>query len=318
MSQVWTAFEHRIWKVFCEHGIEKSERCILAVSGGLDSMVLLQLFRRLCPQMKLTVAYYHHGLSADSPDIQTQYRSSAQKFITDVVTSMNAESITLATGMSPIELKSEQEMRTARWDFLKGLRRKNEVIATGHHQDDHLETILLKLIRGTSADGVGGFIVWNGDVFRPLLNETKVELLRYARERGVKYLEDPSNSEDKYLRNWLRNRWLPDLESRVPGGTANLAQSLFKITAAAAERPGLAHIFDSQDEPRIDRNWWLTLSRAEQLRVLAIFLKKHQIYSFTSGHLEEIHKRLDKNQKDITFELLGRKWVINASQIMLQ
>jgi len=58
--------------------------------------------------------------------------------------------------------------------------------------------------------------------------------------------------------------------------------------------------------------------QSDQLRGLALFLKSHQIHNFTSGQLEEIKKRLDNNQKDITFEILGKKWVINASQIMLR
>ena len=317
MSSAWTAFEHHVWAFFKEHDLSDHNEFLLAVSGGLDSMVLLELFARLKPQAQIRVAYYHHGFSDDK--IHQSYRDQARTVVKKYVENLNRDNFLFISGESESILQSEDEMRKARWAFLRGLEREKELLVTAHHLDDHLETMLLKLIRGTSIDGLTAFKMWNGDIFRPLLSETKVGIAAYAEERGLDWVEDPSNQEQHYLRNWIREKWLKDLNQKVPSGSQNLARSLFKIAAVSLESPSLElELTGDSQSVSLRRQWFMSLSKTDQLRALALFLKKHQIYQFTTGQLEEIRKRLDKNQKDLTFEILGRKWVINASQIMLQ
>jgi hypothetical protein len=98
-----------------------------------------------------------------------------------------------------------------------------------------------------------------------------------------------------------------------------LAESLFRIASQLDSQAEFKLVFDTDSElPALSRAWYLTLSRADQSRALALYLKSRSISEFTSGQIEEIRKRLDKNQKDLIFEILGRKWVINATQIMLE
>ncbi|AGH95590.1 tRNA lysidine(34) synthetase TilS [Pseudobdellovibrio exovorus] len=320
-SSSWNSFEHKLWGHFKEFGVESSGSYVLAVSGGLDSMALLSVFSRLLPQAKVKVAYYHHGPS--EVESQNQYRQQALEHVRQKVDELSLSGYEFVTEGSQQALVSEQEMRDARWAFLNRLAQEGDgaVIVTGHHWGDHFETVLLKMIRGTSLEGVSAFKMWQKGIFRPLLNCTKDELMSYVRDRGFLWVEDPSNQDEDYLRNWLRENWLKSLEAKVTGGPDNLARSLFKIISSAESRGGLELVFAKESKESaegLSREWYLGLTKAEQLTAIALFLKKHQIYQFTSGQLEEIRKRLDKNQKDFTFELLRRKWVINASQIMLQ
>ncbi len=313
----WTDLEHQSWRQLKELGLSEHNNFVLAISGGLDSMVLLEVFARVKPAAQLKVAYFHHGSCMS--DSQKSHRDRAQELVQKKVFSLNKHNITFHTSRSETQLESEEEFRRARWEFLRGLKAANDVLVTAHHLDDHFETLLLKLLRGTALDGFTAFKMWNHDVFRPLLQHTKVELAAYAAERELTWEEDPSNGESHYLRNWVRDVWLKGLDEKIEGGSKNLAKSLMRVVQAADLSGSFELVFEPQGEEKaLGRIWYMSLIKANQLRALSLFLKRRQIFDFTGGHLDEIRKRLDKNQKDITFELLGRKWVINASQIMLE
>ena len=311
MSSNWSSFEHLIWKNLTAHNLVDQNHFLLAVSGGLDSMVLLELFLKLKPKAQLKVVYYHHGETADQ--IQLRFRNECEKLIREKMSDR------FYTEKSATELKSEEQFREARWNFINRIKEAQDVVVTAHHLDDKLETVLLKLIRGTSLDGVSQFKMWNGKVFRPLLNVSKKDILKYAETEKLKWLEDPSNQDTGYLRNWVREKWLVDLENYQNGTRENLAKSLFQIIETSTEGQEFDSDFASNsNENSMSREWYSLLSKGEQLRALAKLLKTNQIYDFSTGQLEEIRKRLDKNQKDLTFEILDRKWVINASQIVLK
>lgn len=317
MSEVWTGLEHKFWNIFRESELDSHDKFVLAVSGGHDSMVLLDVFLRLRPQAELRVAHYHHGPCGDQE--QEQFRRIALESVKQKIFEVNRPNVTFCTETSLLELNSEEQMRNSRWQFLKSLAKPGYVVVTAHHLDDRLETMLLKMIRGTALDGFLAFTIWNKEVFRPLLSSTKLELVEYAKLRGTSWVEDPSNKSENYLRNWIREKWLKELDNRVESGSKNLAKSLLKIAESSNENQTFElELMPNKDVFVLSRQWYVSLSGSDQLRALALFLKKHQIYTFTSGQLAEIRKRLDKNQKDIIFTLLGKKWVINASQIMLQ
>lgn len=301
----WGPFEHLIWKNFINCGLEGRERFVLPVSGGLDSMVLLHVVKKLKPAAVFKILHYHHG-SSRKPE-QQSYRNQVVEFL------QNRESVIVEKAVDL--LSSEQEMREARWSFIRRKAEPGEIILTGHHLDDRLETILLKLVRGSSLEGISAFQMWNGKLFRPLLNVSKLQLLDYAQINKLEWKEDPSNQDPAYLRNWLREVWLPQLEQRLAGGTKNMARSLLNIVDQSSQSRTFELVFEGE---AISRDWFKELENSEQLRALAQYLKLNGIISFSTGQLEEIRKRLDKNQKDITFELLGKKWVINAMQIMIR
>ena len=314
MPNQWGPFEHLIWKNFKASGLEVHDSFVLAVSGGLDSMVLLEVFMKIKRQARVKVCYFHHGDS--SRQDQQYYRDEAQKLVEHKISGLPGW--TFHVGKNALEMDGEEQLRNLRWDFLRKVQVLPEVLVTAHHLDDRLETMLLKLIRGTSLDGFSAFKMWNQDIFRPFLNVTKAELLEYAETNKLRWLEDPSNKDDLYLRNWLREKWLPELDERVPGGSKNMAKSLLSILNHSTDIQSFELIYAANDLSALSRPWYLSLSKESQVRALAVFLRNQKIFNFTSGQLEEIRKRLDKNQKDITFDLVGKKWVINAMQIMLQ
>lgn len=278
-------------------------------------MVLLQIFLQIKPAADLKVLHYHHGDSSEAEILA--FRDESLNRVRSAVESCGKKNVQFLSDRSTVELNSEEQFRDARTAFFKKTVDPEDVMVTAHHIDDRFETILLKMIRGTSMDGVRSFQMWNGQYFRPFLEILKSDLLEYARISDLQWAEDPTNERSDYLRNWVRRDWLEMLEKKVPGGRSNLARSLFKMIDSEDDRTFEESFLAALDGKGLSRQWYSLLSPHNQNRSLALFLKKHQVFEFTTGQLEEIRKRLDKNQKELTFEMFGRKWVINATQIVL-
>ncbi len=310
----WTDLEHSVWKVLKDAGLEQRSGYFLAVSGGADSTALLQIFNRIKPGAHLKVAYYHHGPSSDQT--QQVYRDKCLTFLENYC---NAKAnINFVSGRSDSELQTEAAMRSARWSFLREHSLPNEPIITAHHLDDWIETLTLKLIRGVGPEAFTAFKIWDGLILRPLLETTKDNIVAYSRMQNIKWCDDPSNNSDHHLRNWLRLKWFKLLDEKNPSGYENYSRSLLRLCQALDQNQTFAlQFFRNSPELGLDRLWYFSLTDQLQLKALALFLRHHSISNVTTGHLAEIQKRLDKNQKDITFTLAHVKWVINEVQIVV-
>lgn len=313
----WNNFEHEIWKNLKKHDLENRPDFILAVSGGLDSMALLQVMLALRPQVPMTVAYFHHGPTDNFE--QLKYRDNCENLIRQFVTNLNDSNIVFKSAKHPVKLNSEAEFRTARWSFLNSLRtHKEQPILTAHHLDDWVETLSLKLFRGVGPEGFSAFKTWDLQIYRPFLQIPKHELLAYAQEKEIPYLDDPSNASDQYLRNWLRHDFFPRLDEKIPSGYQNYSRSLLRLVQDLEAQEDIKLQYRTENyQSGLDRNWYDGLDDSRQLKALSGYLREKSIFDFTTGQLQEIKKRLDKNQKDLTFTIIRRKWVINATQIMI-
>ncbi len=313
----WNDFEHSIWKQLKSESLHERSEFILAISGGLDSMVLLQAMQKLKPQAQLVVAHFHHGES-DDPEIKT-YREQAMQMVKSYC---DTHKLKFFSGKSLDKLSSEDEFRQKRLHFFAQVKADfpQSVFVTAHHKDDLLETWLLKMIRGSGPEGLENFKFWNQQTLRPLLSFTKAEILYYAQTEGLTWLDDPSNQANDYLRNWLRNEWLKILADKVPGSIANLTNSFQRLIDEIKDddQTIVINYQNSSTKALFDRTEFLQLSHSDQFKTLAKALKGIGQRDFSQGQLEEIIKRLDKNQKDLIFSIAGVNWFINAEQVMLQ
>src|SRR5882672_395858 len=174
---------------------------VVAVSGGVDSMVLLDLVSQL-PVLSLVVAHFDHGVRPDSIEDRQLVEQTAKTYGLPFVYD------TAALGPSA----SEDAARRARYAFLHKVRTEQgaQGIILAHHQGDVVETMLLNLIRGTARRGLSS-LQSTSELVRPLLNNTKSELQQYAEQQGVAWREDSTNTDPKYLRNYLRQHIIPKL-----------------------------------------------------------------------------------------------------------
>ena len=169
-------------------------RYVVAVSGGVDSMVLLdQLYRQ--GQYELVVAHFDHGIRPDSAADARFVEATARTYGLPFV----SEREELGPGAS------EEKARRVRYEFLQRVAQEyGAEIMTAHHADDVIETIALNLQRGTGWRGLS--VLDRSSVVRPLLSRTKQQLYEYALEHRLEWVEDSTNSEDAYTRNRLRRR----------------------------------------------------------------------------------------------------------------
>jgi tRNA(Ile)-lysidine synthase len=176
---------------------------IIAVSGGVDSVVLLhKLMLVKPPHITYVVAHFDHGMRDDS--------KLDKKFVEKIA---NAYKLEVITGSAKLGRNaSEDEARNARYEFLRKIMKDNKAkaIITGHHQDDVLETMIVNILRGTSPRGLIGFTQPN--ILRPLINKTKLEIIKYAINNGLKWREDKTNKDLKYIRNYVRLKIIPKLK----------------------------------------------------------------------------------------------------------
>ncbi|MBY4675659.1 tRNA lysidine(34) synthetase TilS [Marinobacterium arenosum] len=185
-------------------------RWLIGHSGGLDSQVLLHLAARHIPRDRLLVVHVNHQLQA-AADYWVQF---CQR---------NAQRLKLAFHLetvSPVD-RSEQAARDARYAAFEQLLQAGDCLLLGHHADDQAETLLFRLLRGSGLTGLGGMPrqrpLGAGQLLRPLLDQPKSVLLQWAETARLDWVEDPSNRQLDYDRNYLRNEVMPRLAQRWPG-----------------------------------------------------------------------------------------------------
>lgn len=206
------------------------ERLVVGFSAGLDSSVLLDALAALPAEQRppLWAVHVHHGLQAgaDAWAAQAQAFAAARQVPIDILR------ITVPIGAS-LEAQARQARRQAWREVLQA----GDALILAHHRDDQVETVLFRLARGTGIDGLAAMRpVSRPDdlavpVWRPLLGTTRAELEAYARARGLSWIDDPSNTDPRYRRNWLRHELLPGFRAAMP----SLDSAVARLADQAAE-----------------------------------------------------------------------------------
>jgi len=213
--------------------IQEGEKILLGVSGGVDSMVLLDLFLRLKKEMPLDlgVGHFNHGLRGTQAD-------SDEQFVKDYCTKHGIPFYSSRGNVAEWaqkEKRSLEEMaRIFRYRFLHEIMYGNsyQKIALGHHADDQAETVLFHLIRGAGLRGISGMKPIQGVVIRPLLFATRNEIEAYANDREIPFCVDETNMDRRYARNFIRWEVLNPLKSRFGEG---VVRTICRIASASAE-----------------------------------------------------------------------------------
>lgn len=291
VSNPLLAFEHQVIRPL---GRREGRRWLLAVSGGVDSMVMLEVLFRWSRWLgaELAVAHVHHGRGG--PVKQTRFRDRAAKLVRARASELGLEFY--SNSPEKLNLRSESELREYRLGWLRRWAREGKFtrVAFAHHRDDLLETRLLRLIRGTGPSGLVAMRRARGKTLRPLLDCSRLEILDYARARKLKWAEDPSNRLTDSLRNWVRLEWVPLLEKRSPGASGALARSLGNLSVEGL-RPS----------PSICRKAMKNVTSSERERLVADYLRGLGLKNYGQSHVREILKRLETRQKNLSFQMLG-------------
>lgn len=208
-----------------------TDRILLAVSGGVDSMVMLDLFHHT--GFDVAVAHCNFQLRPEEAMIEETLVSGvcASKGVPFFVKHFNTTEYAAAKGLS-IQVAA----RELRYDFFEWVAGAHGFshIATAHHANDVVETVLLNLVRGTGIEGITGIPLTNGKVIRPMLFASREQIVAYASAQQIPWREDSSNQESHYSRNAIRNQVMPVLQSLNPNLEAGFQLTLERLQGTRA------------------------------------------------------------------------------------
>lgn len=275
----------------------------MAVSGGVDSMALLDLLSKLS-DVDLVVAHFNHGIRSDSGQDEALVTATAKGY------NLPLEVGRVRLGPSA----SEASARTARYEFLHQAKQKHQAVAiiTAHHQDDLIETAIINILRGTGPRGLVA-IANNQDIIRPLLHVPKPEILKYAKSSKLSWRDDPTNQDEKYLRNYVRKNLLVGLSAAqrqefldqinvVAGGQEEFDMTI-SLVAAQLEADG-----------QIDRQLFIGLPTELGRELVAFWLRRLGYRDFDKRNIERTQMFIKTALPGSRHNLGGGFWLVVGAQ----
>lgn len=191
--------------------LKKNTKMVLALSGGPDSVYLLHKLKN----HKVIAAHFNHKLRGSDSDLDQKFCKNLCK---KLKIEFETEDFDIKAYAKSKKMNLEEAAREKRYEFLHKIKEKHKAkyIITAHHADDNLETFLMNFLRGAGLNGLKSMQAINGDIFRPLLNTSKEEILKYLSRYKLKYRIDKTNNDTKLTRNKLRLEVIPKLKEIQP------------------------------------------------------------------------------------------------------
>lgn len=205
--------------------ISENAKVLVAVSGGIDSVVLFQVLRNL--GYDLSIAHCNFQLREEDSNLD-------EEFVKKLAKKNNVQFYVKRFELSGIKGSIQEIARDLRYGWFEEIKNANgyTVIAVGHHKEDSTETFLINLIRGTGISGLRGIKAKMDSVVRPLINCSRLQIKEYAERNKIQYRHDKSNNDTKYLRNKIRHEVLPmlnELNPRFNKGILDTMGNLFEV-----------------------------------------------------------------------------------------
>ena len=221
-------------KLFTDHVekerlFDRSDKVLLAVSGGIDSVVMADLFSKA--GYTFGIAHCNFQLRGKDSDSDEAFVQSLAEYYHVPIHRITFDTLAFAKSN---KLSVEEAARKLRYDFFDDTIQNNDYqfVATAHHLNDSIETFFINLIRGTGIAGLHGIVPKNGKIVRPLLPFTRQEITQYASENSLQYHEDYTNHETVFLRNKIRHKLVPLLKQISPQIEQTMRQNLLNIAEA--------------------------------------------------------------------------------------
>jgi len=290
------AFHKKIQSFSQRYGLwKRNSHILIGVSGGPDSMTLLHFFLFLREKYNLTlsVAHVNYALRGEESDQDEQL----------VRTYCKENNLSFFIHRPQCTRRDENFLRDIRFAFFSSLykNKKETLLALAHHQDDQVETILHRLLRGSGSRGLSGMLPKNNHIIRPFLSTPKKDLLDYCQDNAIPYRIDKTNKELFYTRNKIRNAILPFLEEYNP----NIRTTLTRTALLSAQdeeymEEELLRQFQphfSQDGVSFSLSQWDILPKALKTRALrqciTLVSEKKLLKNISFSLIEEIWNALE-------------------------
>lgn len=277
---------------------------LIAYSGGLDSTVLLHAVSKLQNELPfdLSAMHVHHGLNENA----NHWAIICEKTCADLEVPMSSIKVHIDENSG---LGIEATARHARYQALNAA--SADFICLGHHQDDQAETLLLQLARGAGVKGLAGMakIDMERRLLRPFLNVQRADLITYAQQHQLQWIEDESNTDIKFDRNFIRHNIIPAFSQQYANITKTLARSATHMAEANAMLDALAEldaalVLDAnQQYGALKLNILNTLSDARRGNLIRWWLANNQISMPSAALLAQISQQLKSKKSDAAIKV---------------
>ena len=272
--------------------IQPSQKVLLAVSGGMDSVVMCDLFSKA--KIDFVIAHCNFGLRGEESNEDEMFvkKLSIKYKVPFMVTTFQT-----ADFADTEKISTQMAARILRYEWFEKVRREQncDFIATAHHQNDVLETVLLNLTKGTGIAGLHGIRIKNGNVIRPLLFAEKETIFDYVVENQIIWREDSSNESNKYQRNLIRNEVVPLLKQINPNLENTMQHTVERIAAVEdifeQEIEMLRKQITWSDSQAVFVNYKAIQTLSQPVIKLSELLKP---YHFTYQQSQDIFEAFDK------------------------
>ena len=207
---------------------DQGAKVLVAVSGGVDSVVLAELMRRL--GLDFGIAHCNFQLRGNESEADADF---VKQLATDFGIDFHSKKFETSEYAEKHKVSVQMAARTLRYDWFEVVRFEGnyDVVVTAHHLDDSVETFFLNLVRGTGIRGLTGIQANRDHVIRPLLFARKEEILAFARQENLSFREDSSNADDHYHRNFIRHNVIPQLENMNPKFADSLQETMSRLAS---------------------------------------------------------------------------------------
>lgn len=284
------------------HLIEDSDRLLVGVSGGADSVCLLSVLQKLYGEKnQIFVLHIHHGVREDA-DLDAAY---VNNLCEKMQIPFYQENVDMEAYAKNMKISSEEAGRELRYQYFEEYAKRLECnkICVAHQVEDQAETVLFRLFRGTGIKGLCGMSPMRNHIIRPLLGITRAEIENYLKEEHIFYCEDSTNKEDIYTRNKIRHHIIPYAEEYINGNsckhiceTAQRLQLLWDYMKDKIDESYRECVISESLPEKIELNAELILSmhRAMRQEILLLCLEKLTYHKKDIGaeHIEQIEKLL--------------------------
>ncbi len=292
-------------------------RIYLAFSGGVDSVVLLQELLQFKSRYQIVLWHINHGLQPNAEQMQAFAEQQAEKYSLQ----LRLDHLNL----DPTAGNLEARARHQRYDLFAQAMTERDVLMTAHHMNDQAETLLLNLMRGSGPSGLSAIAdfreLGKGWLFRPLLNVTRAQIEHYAEQQNMSWVEDPSNQDLSFDRNFVRHQVLPKLLERWPAAL----QQLHRVSLVQQESDELHQQLARQDlqaarlerpfchYPCLSHQVLATLSEARQKNLIRFWLKQNNGASIGYKKMHELLTQLNSRADSMPL-LQGKQFQIRHFQ----
>ena len=291
--------EHALSIYIAENSLcNKKDKILLAVSGGIDSMVLMDLFHKLGFSIGVGHCNFQMRGNASDEDARFVAAKAANYEFTFHSTTFDTKAYAREH-----RLGIQEAARHLRYTWFSNIMEAHgyNLLAVAHHQDDQIETVFLNMLRGAGIFGLQGMKPKRDHIIRPLLFATKVEIRDYAKHHQITSREDASNLETIYRRNYLRNKLIPDIEARIPSFKRRMSENILVWQKSARLLSGLLNQeLELRRKTEGDHIILDTEKIEESLRDLVVF-EWLRVYGFNYTQVTQMIEAIENNHSGRLF-----------------